>query len=136
MYINNQIGQITVNSFQPAVMPRTSAPTLLDNLPLVLIFLCLTLMFLTFLIHKRNKNVSMFIPVSTAIISAVLAFLFLVPLPFKRVCDFSPVDGPLTNCEKIYITSWSRFVEIINTKDTRSVIPRQYGIFPAGRVYY
>lgn len=133
--MNNQIAQITRNGLPESyVGPLYFEKPYLQSLPLYLILVVLLLAIGSYFAFKKRK-ISMFIPVSMVVISVALVFLYLVPLPLKKMCDFSPVDGPLTNCESINITGWSRFVEIITTKDTRSVIPRQHGIFPTGRVY-
>lgn len=134
--MNNLLPQQSYSgAMPPAVLPRAVGLTLFDVLPIGLIVLCLVVAFITFLVHKRNTKISTFIPTSMIIISAIFAFLFLVPLPLKKICDFSPVDGAVTNCESIYMTGWKRFVEINQSMDKRSIIPRRRGgIFPTGTI--
>lgn len=134
--MNNQLSLVAnYGALPPAVLPHPARLTFFDILPIGLTCLCLIVAFITFLIHKRNPKISMFIPSSMLIISAILAFLVLVPLPLKKICDFSSVNNSITNCESIYLTGWKRFVEITTSTDKRSIIPRRRGgIFPMGTI--
>lgn len=94
--------------------------------PMYVILLVSVFAIILSLYAKRTKKISMFIPVWMIIIAAILAFLYFVPLPLKRICDFGKDGNLLHNCEPVYITSWNRFLETYGSMNPASDTMRRY----------